>query len=171
MHNRTLSVRRTLLAVAGTPAEIAFLRHLRTVYCDGRTDITVTLKCADSTACAWIAAVAARQARNAHYDARMVLITSDPKQVPKLASVARTARLTLVRYAPCFEGLLLQTLTGYSATTIHGCRSALAELGSMDWTNSSTYVEHFPETLLESSALRIQTLADLVSPLRGSGLR
>lgn len=165
MPTHSINVKRTLLLVAGTPAEVAFLRHLRAIYCVGRTDLTVTIRCADSTSCALVVASAARQVRNAHFDSRIVLINVASSSQPKIPALARTSRLTLVTYLPCFEGLLLQLLTGTTSIALGDCKSALANFGDTDWANPASYSQHLPKEILDSNAARVQTLGDLIGAM------
>lgn len=112
MARKKHQVRKTLLIVGEGDSEVAFLKHLRELYCSGGVGVRVTIRNAHGKGPENVIAFAARQAGIYSYDAHAALLDTDLTERHSYVSIfpkdlLDSARLkigTLHQLLSAFEG-------------------------------------------------------------------
>ncbi len=167
MRRNQHQVRKTLLVVGEGDSEVAFLKHLRDLYCSDGAGLAVTVRNAHGKGPEHVIEHAARQARIYTYDVCVALLDTDIPWTEKLIKEARKARIDMVGSMPCFEGLLLSILGKVAPMQSAECKKAIQQLLSLDLTERHRYGEYFSRAVLESARLRIDALDRLLKFFHG----
>jgi hypothetical protein len=161
-HQKTRALRTTLLAVGEGDCEEAFLKHLRSLYCADHAGVSVTIRNAHGKGPGNVISTALGHMRNRAFDRALSLLDTDLDWAKKDREAARKAKLLLIGSKPCLEGLLLEILgrpiPGQSAQ----CKTAIQIALAADMTEISSYVQHFPKTLLEKARQHVPELDNLL---------
>ena len=160
---------RTLLIVGEGDCELAFLKHLKTLYVPRGSGVRATLKNAHGKGPEHVVDFAVRQCRNADYDLRAALLDTDLPWPARLIRDAIARRILLIPSNPCLEGLLLHILDRTVPKTSDACKKSLqAVLGGRP-TAAPSYVPLFDRVLLEQRRRSIRSLAWLLDLFEGKG--
>lgn len=160
-------VRRTLLVVGEGDSEVAFLKHLKTLYCSGHLGVSATINNAHGKGPFNVIDHTARQARTYGYDRRVALLDTDIAWTDKLKKDARKSRIEMVGSSPCLEGLLLSILGMNPPELSLECKRSIKQAIGVDLTDRLSYTEHFSKTVLEAARQRIAELDRLLQFFEG----
>lgn len=109
---KSRQVRKTLLVVGEGDSEVAFLKHLRQLYCSGGAGVTVTVHNAHGLGPDNVIQTAIALNRMGGYDRVVALLDTDLPWPTVTQKAAKRARIELVGSTPCLEGLFV---TGHFA--------------------------------------------------------
>lgn len=162
-------VRPTLLAVGEGDSELAFLRHLRSMYCAGGAGVavSVTVRNAHGLGPEHVIDFAAAQAKAYSYDKVVALLDTDIPWTDKLLKTARKARIEMVGSTPCLEGLLLSILRKRPPGQSDACKRAIQQELGVDLTEVQSYAAHFPKAVLDEARVRLSELNRLIQCFEG----
>lgn len=160
-------VRRTLLIVGEGDSEVAFLKHVRQLYCSDGYGVSATVRNAHGKGPENVVNCVIRQSANYKLDAKSALLDTDILWTDQLRSKARKAKIDLIGSRPCFEGFLLSILDERPAQTSMECKKAIQRLLNADLTASRTYEKHFPKSVLELARQRVLELNQLLRTFEG----
>jgi len=167
MSVKNRQVRRTLLIVGEGDSEVAFLKHLRQLYCSGGHGVSATVRNAHGKGPENVVNCVIRQSTNYKPDAKCALLDTDILWTDQLRSKARKAKINLIGSRPCFEGLLLSILDERPAQTSMECKKAIQQLLSADLTSPRAYEKYFPKAVLELARQRVIELDQLLRTFEG----
>ena len=163
----TRHVRRTLLVVGEGDSEVAFLKHLKTLYCSGGFGVSATINNAHGKGPFNVIDHTSRQARTYGYDRRVALLDSDIAWTDKLRKDARKSRIEMVGSSPCLEGLLLSILGITPPEQSLECKKSIKQALGVDLTDRLSYADHFSKMVLEAARQRITELDRLLQFFEG----
>lgn len=156
------TLRTTLLAVGEGDSEVAFLRHLRSLYCADHAGVNVAVRNAHGRGPGNVISTALGHMRNRAFDRALALLDTDLDWAQKDREAARKAKLVLIGTRPCLEGLLLKILGIPVPEQSAQCKKAIQTALSADMTELRSYVQHFPKTLLENARKHVPELDNLI---------
>lgn len=159
--------RPTLLVVGEGDCEVAFLKHLRQLYCSGGRGVTVTISNAHGKGPENVVEHTRRQARPYSFDQVVAFLDTDIPWSDQLKKSARKDKIVLVGSSPCLEGMLLNILQQRVPEGSTECKKALQRLLGQDMTEREHYEPHFPTPVLESARQRIPVLDRLLRFFEG----
>lgn len=159
--------RKTLLAVGEGKAEVAFLAHLRGLYCSKREGVNVTIRDAHGRGPENVVEHAAGIARTAAYDRRLCLLDTDITWTPKALKLAKKSRIDMVGSTPCLEGLLLRCLGQVPPQLSDHCKKQLRQITKEDMTERQHYEQHFSNTVLDAARPQIPEIDRLIRCFEG----
>ncbi len=143
-----------------------FLKHLASLYQQRRSGLRITIKNARGKGAAHVVDVAIRQARNADYDKRAVLLDTDVGWNQATEKLARQSKIQVLTSTPCLESLLLeihrQPVDNRNSTQLK--TAFLFEFGRPA-SDERVYAEHFSRERIEAAIERIPVLQSLVATL------
>lgn len=160
-------VRRTLLAVGEGDAEVAFLKHLRSLYCSGGHGVNVVVSNAHGKGPENVINHAKRKGMTAQYDQRVALLDTDIPWTDGLKKHARKAAVEMIGSIPCLEGLLLIILRHQAPQSSAQCKQALQNILTIDLISWESYGKAFPKQLIDSARQRIDELDRLIRFFEG----
>ena len=161
-------VRRTVLLVGEGDAEVAFIKHLKSLFFDRGGGIAVTVKNARGKGALGVVEFAIRQSKTADYDVKAALLDTDADWNEKTEAKARKAKVQIVASQPCLEAVLL-ALHGHAAQNLSTAKykQAFATEFGAPAHDAGVYATHFPLQLLnkakDDSPQLVQLLALLSS--------
>ena len=164
---KSREVRPTLLVVGEGDCEIAFLKHLRQIYCSGGNGVEVTIRNAHGKGPENVLDHTCRQARIYSYDQVVSFLDTDIAWTDKLKKTARQAKVALVGSSPCLEGLLLTIFGQRPPEGSSNCKRMLRQQLNADMTDREHYERHFPKALLDESRQHIPELDRLLRFFEG----
>ncbi|MGY8905312.1 MAG: hypothetical protein ACKVIH_12260 [Burkholderiales bacterium] len=156
--------KRTVLVVGEGYAELAFLRHLKSLYVQRASGVAVTIKNAYGKGAQHVVDVAIRQSRNAQFDVVAALLDADTDWHEKTQALARKHKVQVVAAEPCLEALLL----GLHGAAVAGKTTAQLKLAfgqrfGAPASESSIYAPHFQHALIEQRKQNSAPLAKLIN--------
>lgn len=157
---------RTVLIVGEGYSEEYFLKHLVSLYVQRGCGFRFEVKNARGMGAAHVVDVTIRQSRNADFDHRVALLDTDAGWDQKTESVARKARIQVLKASPCLEALLLQIhqrLT-QDRTTAQLKQAFEAAFGATA-SEPSVFPRYFTKATLENARAGIPTLQALLTLL------
>jgi hypothetical protein len=159
-------VQRTVLLVGEGDAEIAFVRHLKSLYVARGSGVAVTLKNARGKSALSVVQVAINQSRNADFDVKAALLDTDTGWDEKTQKVARKAKVKVLLCIPCLEAMLIgvhgdiqQSQSSNNLKRIFETRFGAPAH------DASLYPKHFSKELLEKARLKSAVLEELLTLL------
>lgn len=161
-------VRKTLLVVGEGDTEVAFLKHLRTLYCANNEGVAATPSNAHGKSPDNVIDHTAKQARNASYDIRVALLDTDIPWTDQLKKLARRQKIEMIGSSPCIEGLFLSILGRNIPEQTLECKRAIKQLLGCDLTDWQSYGQHFPKDVLQSARKNITELDRLLGFFEGA---
>lgn len=161
-------VRQTLLVVAEGDTEVAFLKHLRDMYCSGGFGVNVTVRNAHGKGPENVVSHAVRQLRMYSYDACVAMLDTDLPWSKQVRQQAKDAKVAMIGSRPCFEGLLLAILKRAVPEQSQHCKNQAYALLGLDLTDRQSYQALLPKPLLQEARVRIPELCCLLEYLEGS---
>lgn len=159
--------RPTLLVVGEGDCEVAFLKHLRQLYCSGGSGVEAKINNAHGKGPENVVEHTRRQARPYGYDHVVSFLDTDIPWSDQLKKSARKDKIALVGSSPCLEGMLLNILQQRVPEGSAECKRALQRLLGQDMTEREHYEQHFPTPVLESARQRIPELDRLLRFFEG----
>lgn len=162
MGRRQQQIRKTLLVVGEGDSEVAFLKHLRELYCCQGKGVTVTIRNAHGKGPDHVVDHAIRQARIYSYDSCVAFLDTDLVWTDRLKKKARQTKIDMVGSSPCFEGLLLSVLGMRVPLKSVECKQQIDRALGIDLTDRKAYPSHFPRAALEGARKRIAELDRLL---------
>lgn len=160
-------VQKTLLVVGEGDAEVAFLKHLRSLYCTQGAGVRVTIRNAHGKGPGNVVTHAARLAQGCSYDSCVALLDTDIEWTEELKKRARKAKIELVGSSPCIEGLLLLILRKRCPEQSAQCKRELKRNLGYDVTEWEHCAHVFPKTVLDGARTRISELDRLIKQYEG----
>jgi hypothetical protein len=161
------SLRFTLLVVGEGDSEVAFLKHLRSLYCTNQEGVSVTVMNAHGKGPGNVISTAIGHRRNRQFDKALAMLDTDLVWVKKDIEAARKAGIVLVGSSPCLEGLLLQILGRPVPEASAHCKGAVGKIGAGDITDVSAYTDLWPKHVLEQARRTISKLDLLLQHFEG----
>jgi len=159
-------VARTVLLVGEGDSEVVFLRHLKAIYVKRGSGVAVTIKNARGKGAAHVVDVAVRQARNAAFDLKAVLLDTDTDWNEKTRATAKRAKVQVVAAEPCLEALLLaicdHAVEGKTTASLKQDFSRHFGASAFDPT---VYERHFSPDSIEKARKRLTLLENLIGLL------
>lgn len=159
--------RKTLLVVGEGDTEIAFLQHLRAMYCADGTGVRVTIRNAQGGGPNSIVNYVIRQLRLASFDHQIAFLDTDIPWSDSLKKTAKQYKIALVGSTPCFEGLLLAILNLPVPTLADQCKKALQLHTKADMTEVRNYAMFFSKETMQTARNIRGELNLLLSYLEG----
>ncbi len=156
-----------MLVVGEGDCEVAFLKHLRQIYCSGGRGVTVTINNAHGKGPEKVVEHTRHQARPCSYDQVVAFLDTDIAWSDQLKKAARQDKIALVGSSPCLEGLLLSILQQRVHDGSVECKKALRRLVGQDMTEREDYEQHFPTPVLELARQKIPELDRLLRFFEG----
>lgn len=100
-------VRTTVLLVGEGFSEVELLKHLRSLYTTNGNGFTAAVRNAHGKGAGNVVDHAIRQARQAEYDHKAVLLDTDADWTEAVRRRARSESIVIIQSAPCLEAWLL----------------------------------------------------------------
>ena len=159
-------VRRTVLLVGEGDAELAFIKHLKSLYGTRNNSLAVTVKNARGKGALGVVDFAIRQSRNAVYNVKAALLDTDTDWNKKTEAVAQKAKVQVVASHPCIKAMLL-ALNGELTQNLSSAKykQVFAKRFGAEAHDHNVYAKHFPLELLNRAKGDSQPLAQLLALL------
>jgi hypothetical protein len=162
-------VRQTVLIVGEGDAEVAFIRHLKSLYIARGDGIAVTIKNARGKGALHVVGVAVRQSRNAAFDVKAALLDTDTDWNDRTQAVARKEKVQVVACSPCLEAMLLalhgDLAQGRSTAQTKQVFAAKFDAQAHD---ANVYARYFPFEFLEKARHAAPVLEQLLALLKSA---
>ena len=162
-------LRKTLLAVGEGKADVAFLKHLRRLYCIDGKGTRVTIKDAHGKGPGNVISTAVGALRIAAYDKRLCLLDTDLDWTNQNKHEAKKHKIILVGSKPCLEGLLLQILKKPVPNKSLDCKHQLRSITLKDMLQAEDFEQFFHYQTLQSARMSHSELHHLITLFYGSG--
>jgi hypothetical protein len=159
--------RKTLLAVGEGKAEVAFLKHLKQLYCSGGNGVAVTIRNAHGKGPGNVIATAIGASSSASYDKKVCLLDTDLEWTSENKHDAKRKKIELVGSTPCLEGLLLRILGKMVLRDSSACKQQLRDLTHKNMLEPEDYVDNFCYARLQSVRLSITELEAILGLYEG----
>jgi hypothetical protein len=159
--------RKTLLVVGEGDTEIAFLQHLRAMYCADGVGVRVTIRNAQGGGPNSIVNYVIRQLRLASFDCQIAFLDTDIPWSAGLKKTAKQHKIVLVGSTPCFEGLLLSILNLPVPELPDQCKKVLQLQTKADMTEVRDYAVYFSKEIMQSARKKQSQLDVLLAYLEG----
>lgn len=159
--------RQTLLAVGEGKAEVAFLKHLKKIYCSGGNGVAVTIRNAHGKGPGNVIATAVGASSSASYDKKVCLLDTDLEWTAENKRDAQRKKIELVGSAPCLEGLLLRILGKVIPRDSAACKQQLRGVTQKNMLEPEDYADNFCYVCLESARLSIPELETVLGLYEG----
>lgn len=161
-------VRKTLLVVGEGDSEVAFLKHLRQLYCSGGAGVSVTVQNAHGLGPENVINTAITLNRMGGYDRVAALLDTDLPWPAATLRAAQKARVQLFGSTPCLEGLLLCILGQPVPELSEACKRSLYQRLGHKLTERDNFQAAFGRTILNGARARVRTLKELLDLFDGS---
>jgi len=167
MAKRIRHTRSTLLVVGEGDTEVAFLRHLRVIFCSDCKGVEVTIRNAYGKGPENVINTVIGHCRSIDYDHRMAFLDTDLLWTASLKKQARAEKIEMIGSTPCIEGLLLQILGESVPSSSSACKRKLQDLLGSDMTDRDHYGSRFSHEVLMAARLKIPELHALLNRFEG----
>lgn len=167
MAKRIRHTRSTLLVVGEGDTEVAFLRHLRAIFCSDGKGVEVTIRNAYGKGPENVINTVTGHCRSVDYDHRMAFLDTDLVWTAGLKKEARAKKIEMIGSTPCIEGLLLQILGESVPSSSSVCKRKLQDLLGSDMTDRDHYGSRFSHEVLMAARLKIPALHALLNRFEG----
>lgn len=158
-------VQRTVLLVGEGASEVLFIGHLKRLYHQRESGVSVTIKNARGKGAGHVIDFAIGQSRNAAYDVKLALLDTDADWTDKVRQTARSNRVHVLPCEPCLESMLLvihkKSVAG--RTTAQLKTLFTAEFGVV--ASDDVMLKHFPKIRLDEARSRVSILNKLLEVL------
>jgi hypothetical protein len=165
--NRQIAQRKTLLAVGEGKSEVAFLKHLKSVYCSKGAGVAVSIRNANGKGPSNVIGTALGAIRIASYDKKLCLLDTDLEWSHQNKSDAKRKKIELIGSAPCLEGLLLRILQRAVPSLSDECKKQLMTIAGKGMFEPEDYSDFFKIERLQEARSRIPELDLLLSMFEG----
>jgi RloB-like protein len=157
--------KRTVLLVGEGDDEVAFLKHVKSIYILRESGTAVTIKNAYGGGAENVIKVAVKQSANADYDLVAALFDTDAGWTDAAKNEARRKRIVTLKSDPCFEAMLLRAVAKTTQSRGNTLKDEFKVFLGGSSRDSSSYAKKFPRETLEQAAKREQTLQQLINLL------
>jgi hypothetical protein len=154
--------KRTVLIVGEGFSEVAFLEHLKSLYAERGSGISIKIGNARGKGPEHVLESAIRQSNNGAYDAIAALLDTDIPWTNALRAKASRKKILLLPSTPCLEGLLLEILGEPSVGTSDNLKRSFHPKLSGNSTDKQSYKKLFTKPLLDINRERVTTLDKLL---------
>lgn len=139
--------RKTLLVVGEGAHELAFLKHLKTIF--GNTELEITIDASSGGSPYDVINTAVKFRNCAAFDRKAVLLDSDIALTVQATKLAKSHRVEVIQSSPvCLEGMLLQVLAKTPPQTSPLCKAELHPLLNGHPTQMASYAVLFDRSVL-----------------------
>jgi len=157
------AIRTTVLLVGEGYAEVAFLKHLKSLYVTRGMRVHIQIFNAYGKGAANVVGVAIRHSLNASYDRKAALLDTDTDWTEDAKISAKNSGITVFASSPCLEAMLLKI----KEIAPRGSTSAALKkrlLQSLEYSadNPNLYARHFDQATIENARTRIAELDGLI---------
>lgn len=157
-------VLRTVLLVGEGYAEAAFLQHLKALFVERQSGLSVSVKNARGKGALGVVNFAVRQSQNAAYDVKAALLDTDTGWDAKTQAIARREKISVVPCQPCLEAMLLalhgDATQGKSTQQL---KQAFTVRFGTQAHDAALYAKHFPKARLDKSRGQSPELEQLLA--------
>ena len=141
--------RRTVLIVGEGDAEIAFLKHLRSVFVGRAAGITVKIGNAHGKGAQNVIDHARKQADAYAFDRVAALFDTDTDWTPEVEKQARNANIIVLPCTPCLETELLRLKAQPAPERTADAKRTFQKIFGAEAHRSDLYPHYFPQAMLE----------------------
>ena len=159
--------RRTLLVVGEGDCEVAFLKHLRNIYCADGGGVNVTIRNAQGGGPDSIVNQVIRYMRLIDYDWQVAFLDTDLVWSDKVKKNARKNKIVMVGSRPYLEGMLLNILKHPIPSSSDACKKNLQSFTKFDMTEWHHYEEYFSKVIIEGARFNEPELDTLLRYFEG----
>lgn len=140
----------TLLIIGEGATEKAFLDHLKSIYIQRGSGLSVTVRKAFGGSPENIVRYTSNIIRNAAYDKVAILMDTDVPWTDKTISIAQSKKIILIGSKPCIEGMLLKICGVIDPPQLADiCKLQCTEVFSGDLTHPRTYKDKITRDQLD----------------------
>ena len=154
--------RKTLLAVGEGKSDVAFLKHLISLYCEGGEGVKVTVRNANGRGPGNVISTAIGAGNSASYDRKACLLDTDIVWTPENIRDAKRHKIELVGSTPCLEGMLLKVLGKPVPLNSPQCKQQLSVITGSNMVDVKDYLELFPRDVLQTVRTQVAELDKLL---------
>jgi len=164
---KTRQARKTLLVVGEGDSEVAFIKHLRQIYCANGAGVSVTVRNAHGKGPDNVIHTAIALKRSGGYDQVAALLDTDLLWSPTIRKAAEKSRIALVGSTPCLEGLLLAVLGVQVPERSDQCKDELHLRVGSRMLDADDYQAPFSRVVLQGARSRVPSLDLLLKLIEG----
>ena len=159
-------VRRTVLIVGEGYSEVAFLKHLKSLYVERNSGVSAKINNAYGKGARNVVSVACKLSTNANYDLVAALFDTDTDWTTEVARLAEDRHITTLWVKPCFEAFLLQ-IHGENTVglTTSKLKRKLKNKFGYDASDNDLYTKNFSKALIEKARDSNDLLNNLINAL------
>lgn len=139
-----------MLVVGEGQTEVAFLNHLKTLYCREKSSVKVTVQNAHGKGPENILQTAIRKKKQASYDRVIAVLDTDILWTPALKKEASSYDVDLIGSTPCIEALFLKLLDKPVPLNTQSCKKAIAGVLNVDLLDKNSYTDWCTKEKLEN---------------------
>ena len=155
----------TVLLVGEGATELAFLKHIKSLYISRGCGVSATAKNAHGKGPDHVVDYAIRQCRNADYDRIAALLDTDLEMSEAVRRRARAKKIQIIGSTPCIEGLLLKILGEHVPATSEQCKARMGRTLPARLTYPDDYQANFPREFLDGRRGEVPELGRLLDCL------
>lgn len=160
-------VRKTLLVVGEGDSEVAFIKHLRQIYCAKGAGVSVTVRNVHGKGPDNVIHTAIALKRSGAYDQIVAMLDTDLDWSPDIRKAADKSRIALVGSTPCLEGMLLEVLGLPVPRASDECKRVLRERLGTQMLDVEDYQAAYGRLVLQDARSRLSTLDRLLKFFEG----
>lgn len=157
---------KTVLIVVEGETEEAFIGHLKRLYYQRGTPLSVSIKNAHGHGPQGIINKLKSVAQTADFDHRFAVLDSDIALLPAQEKWLRHQKVGLLFSNPAIEATLLSILGKLAPALTHACKGELHKQAPGDPTDGRYYDKYFPLAVLEQARKKVPVLEALIAILR-----
>lgn len=163
MKKRKRSIRKTLLAVGEGDTEVAFLKHIKGLYCSDGLGVSLSIRNAHGKGPENVINHTIQCQHLASYDKKLCLLDTDLPWSQEIIRSAEKYNINLVGSTPCIEGLLLSILNQTISNLSNACKKKLQQFTKQDMTEVGHYQNYFSKEILEANRMKVDALDQLLT--------
>ena len=129
----------TVLLVGEGQTELAFLKHLKSLYISRGCGVAVKIISTNGKGPEFIVNYTIRRSHRIASDRILTLLDGDIPITPRIRKKARQHHIELVESSPCFEGLLIKIIDKPVPATSKKCKKICRNYFDGSLTQQSTY--------------------------------
>ena len=157
------AIRTTVLLVGEGYAEVAFLKHLKSLYVTRGMHVHIQIFNAYGKGAANVVGVAIRHSLNASYDRKAALLDTDTDWTEDAKISAKNSGITVFPSTPCFEATLLKIKKIFArGHTPSALKKRVQQALGYPADDTNLYARHFDQATIESARSRIAELDSLI---------
>ncbi len=164
---KTRQARKTLLVVGEGDSEVAFIKHLRQIYCANGAGVSVTVRNAHGKGPENVINTAMALKRSGGYEQVAALLDTDLVWSPTIRKAAQKSRIVLVGSTPCLEGLLLAVLGVQVPERSDRCKDELHRRVGTKMLDADDYKLPFTRDVIQNARSRVPSVELLLNLIEG----